>query len=105
MKVAIPKSTFTNDWKLFFKRLHNRRSHIVKTGESQKFKPRMTAILDKLQPYVDYNFNEEGTARFILKHKGEIRELLVEGNVYTITRFSLFVTQATALLNPSLTWS
>jgi len=102
MKLAqIPKSTFKKDWKLFFKKLHDRRSYLVESGLNQKSTPRMAYILDELRQYVDRNLNDVGTAKFILSKRYLIREIIVESNLLVVTRFELFVTQAYSLINPN----
>lgn len=97
-QTIIQKSTFKKDWKFFFKKIINQRSVALDNNRSLKNPTRMKSLVDYFLPYVGYNFNEIGTAKFIIKYKSEIREIMVSGNNLTETRLSLFITQANSIL-------
>ncbi len=99
---TLPKSHFAKDWRKFFASIHKQRTWLVDSGLSQKRLHRMQGILDRLQPYVNYGYNDVGTARFIIKHSADIRALIRETSPKTIERFDHFIAQANFLIEPEM---
>lgn len=85
--------------------IHKQRTYLVNSGLNQKKPSLMRMCLDKLQPYLNYKFTDEGAARFIIKNKAYIRAIMRDGDMIAVARFDSLLTAATFFVNPQTSFN
>lgn len=94
MNTQVQTYPFAKSFKRYFKSLIKRRTFLIESGKSKKNDARMRLLVEKLNQYSDYQFTDEGAAKFLINHKHEIRQLIPENAQITKDQFEVFVARA-----------
>jgi len=90
---------FARRFKSFLKSTINQRVYLIESGKSKLEEGRIRPVIDRLKPNLDLNFTDEGAAKFLLRNRYDISQLIVFNSGYLKAKaeFDMYVTAAKLL--------
>jgi len=93
---------FSREFRGFLRHLVSWRARMIQKGVSQRNEAEMRNLVSMFTPYTAVNFNEVGSARFIIRHYDELMKLIPSNAEIVQSHLNELHKKASEIIEPKL---